>query len=175
MRNRRGALLPGLLLILVGAWLLATTLGVPLPDLSQLWPLVPLVFGLAALVQYLAEGRRSDGLVFTGVSAALLGAFFLAITLGPLEWRDLGRLWPVFVLIPGVAFLAQWLARPGGSGLLVPAGLAILVGLGALALTLRLLDPVVSAQVLRFWPVLLILLGLGLLVRYARSGRARKE
>ena len=74
MQNRRGAFLPGLLLILLGAWLLATTLGVRLPDLSQLWPVVPLFFGLAALVQYFAEGRRSEGLVFIGVAAALLGA-----------------------------------------------------------------------------------------------------
>src|SRR6266498_3847127 len=117
MRTRRGAFLPGLLLILLGAWLLATTLGVRLPDLGQLWPVVPLFFGLGALVQYFVEGRRSEGLVFTGVAAALLGGFFLAITLGPLEWGDLGRFWPVFVLIGGVAFLAQWLARPGGIGL----------------------------------------------------------
>src|SRR5438128_1361053 len=112
MRNRRGAFLPGLVLVLLGGWLMATTLGVRLPGLGQLWPVLPLFFGLAALVQYLAEGRRSEGLVFTGVSAALLGGFFLAITLGPLEWSDLGRLWPVFVLIGGAAFLAQWLARP---------------------------------------------------------------
>jgi hypothetical protein len=175
MPNRRGALLPGLLLILLGAWLLATTLGVRLPDLSQLWPLVLLFFGLAALVQYFAEGRRSDGLVFTGVAAALLGAFFLAITLGPLEWSDLARYWPVFVLIGGAAFLAQWLARPAGMGLLVPAGLAIVVGLAALALTRGLLDPALTAQAVRLWPVLLILLGLGLLIRYARGGRAKKE
>ena len=175
MPNRRGALLPGLLLILLGAWLLAAAVGVRLPDLGQLWPLVPLFFGLGALVQYFAEGRRSDGLVFTGVAAALLGAFFLAITLGPLEWRDLDRYWPVFVLIGGATFLAQWLARPRASGLLVPAGLAVVVGLAALALTRGLLDPALSAQVLRWWPVLLILLGLGLLIRYALGGRAKKE
>ncbi len=175
MQNRRGAFLPGLLLILLGAWLLAGTLGVRLPDLSQLWPVVPLFFGLAALVRYFAEGRRSEGLVFSGVAAALIGAFFLAITLGPLEWGDLDRYWPVFVLIGGAAFLAQWLARPGETGLLVPAGLALVVGLGALALTRGLLDPALSAQVLLFWPVVLILLGLGLIIRYALSGRARKE
>ncbi len=175
MQNRRGAFLPGLLLILLGAWLLASTLGVKLPDLSQLWPAVLLVFGLAALVQYFAEGRRSEGLVFTGVAAALLGGFFLAITLGPLEWADLGRYWPVFILIGGAAFLAQWLARPGETGLLVPVGLAAVAGLGALALTRGLLDPALSAQLLRWWPVLLILLGLGLLIRYASRGRAKKE
>jgi hypothetical protein len=174
MQNRRGAFLPGLLLILVGAWLLASTLGVRLPDLGQLWPVIPLFFGLAALVQYFAEGRRSEGLVFTGVAATLLGGFFLAITLGPLEWGDLDRYWPVFVVIGGTAFLAQWLARPGETGLLVPAGLALLVGLVALALTLGLLNPALSVQLLRFWPVVLIILGVGLIISYALRGRSKE-
>ena len=173
MRNRPGALLPGLLLMAAGAWLLATTLGARLPELGQLWPVALLVFGLAALARYMAEGRRSDGLVFSGVAAALLGGFFLAITLGPLAWADLGRYWPVFVLIGGAAFLAQWLARPAETGLLIPGGLAVLVGLGALALTLGWLDPAVTAQLARLWPVVLIIAGLGMLISYARRGRGK--
>ena len=175
MRNRRGALIPGLVLILLGGWLLATTLGVRLPDLDQLWPILPLSFGLASLVQFFVDGRRSPGLIFTGVASALLGAFFLTITLGPLAWGDLDRYWPVFVLIGGVAFLAQWLARPGEFGLLVPALLALLVGGGALALTLGYVQPAISAQILRLWPVLLIVLGVGLLASYALRGREKKE
>ena len=175
MRNRRGAWIPGLMLILLGGWLLATTLGVRLPDLGQLWPILPLGFGLASLVQFFVEGRRSPGLVMTGVASALLGGFFLAITLGPLAWSDLDRYWPVFILISGVAFLAQWLARPGEVGLLVPAVLGLLVGLGGLALTLGYIEPAVSAQILRLWPVLLIVLGVGLLASYALRGREKQE
>jgi Domain of unknown function (DUF5668) len=174
MRNRRGAVIPGLLLIALGAWLLAGTLGVHLPSFETLWPLFLVVFGLAFLIQFFADGRHNEGLVFTGVAAILLGGFFLAITLGPLSWNDLGRWWPAFVVIGGLAFLAQWLARPGQRGLLVPAGLALLVGLGALALTLRLVRADVAEQVTRLWPVLLIVLGLGLLANYVVSSR-RKE
>ena len=174
MRNRSGAILPGLLLIALGAWLLAVTLGVRLPSVATLWPVVLIVAGLAFLAQFFAGGRRSEGLVFTGVAAALLGVFFLAITLGRLTWNDAGRLWPIYVLIGGLAFLAQWLARPGERGLLVPAVLALAVGGATLALALGLVRADVADQIIRLWPLVLIVLGLGLLGSYVMSGR-RKE
>jgi hypothetical protein len=175
MNYRRGAIIPGLVLIALGAWFLASSLGVRLPGLGELWPVFPLGFGLVFLAQYFAGGRRDDGLIFTGVTGALTGAFFLAITLGPLGWGDLGRLWPVFPLIGGVAFLAQWLIKPSDRGLLVPAGLGLAVGLVALLFTLNLLGDTLAVQVARLWPVLLILLGLGLLVSYLMGGRRNIE
>jgi hypothetical protein len=167
MTKRSSALVPGLVLIALGVWFLADSLGLRLPGLGDLWPLFPLVSGLAFLAQYFLGGRRDEGLVFTGVSAALIGAFFLSITLGPLDWGDLGRLWPVFPLIGGLAFLVQWLVKPADRGLLVPAGLGLLVGLVALAFTLNLL----GSEVARLWPLLLILLGLGMLISYVWGAR----
>ena len=174
MRTRTGAIIPGLLLIALGAWLLAGSLGVRLPSAAMLWPVLLIVFGLAFLTQFFAGGRRSEGLVFTGVAAALLGVFFLAITLGQLPWAAAGRLWPVYVLIGGLAFLAQWLARPAERGLLVPAVLALAVGGATLALALGLVRADVASQIIRLWPLALIVLGLGLLGSYVLSGR-RKE
>jgi peptidoglycan/LPS O-acetylase OafA/YrhL len=168
MQKRRGAVIPGLLLMVIGGWLLAQNLGVDLPGIGSLWPAIILVFGLSFLAQYFAGGRTEHGLVFTGVLGSLLGGFFLAITVGPLSWGDLGRYWPVFVLIAGLAFLAQWLARPADRGLLVPAGLALAVGSVALLLNVGAVQPEVAAQVTRLWPVLLILAGLLLLLSYAR-------
>ena len=103
MLQRRGALTPGLLLILFGAWLLAQNLGVPLPGLDMLWPALPLLFGLGLLLQFFLGGRKDEGLVFSGVAAALVGAFFFEFTLGRLRWGDMDRYWPVFVLIGGLA------------------------------------------------------------------------
>lgn len=171
MNNRRGAILPGLILIALGLWFLVDALGVPLPGLGDLWPIFPFGFGVAMLAQYFIEGRRSEGLVFVGVAGTLVGAFFFAITLGPLSWGDLGTYWPVFPLIGGLAFLAQWLARPSERGLLVPALLGLAVGGVALLLTLGLLGSAADQIVANLWPAVLILLGLGLLANYAFTRR----
>jgi hypothetical protein len=80
----------------------------------------------------------------------------------------------VYVLIGGLAFLAQWLARPAERGLLVPAVLALAVGGATLALALGLVRADVASQIIRLWPLALIVLGLGLLGSYVLSGR-RKE
>ena len=163
MLQRRGALTPGLLLILFGAWLLAQNLGVPLPGLDMLWPALPLLFGLGLLLQFFLGGRKDEGLVFSGVAAALVGAFFFEFTLGRLRWGDMDRYWPVFVLIGGLAFLAQWLVNPAQRGLLIPAGLGLLVGLVAITFTLNLASPALIQQVTKLWPLALIVLGLSLL------------
>ena len=175
MRRRSGAILPGLLLVALGAWLLAGTLGVRLPGLETVWPVGLIVFGLAFIAQFFAGGQRSEGLIFTGVATLLLGGFFLAITLGALVWTDIGRLWPIYILIGGLAFLAQWLVRPGERGLLVPAVLALAAGGATLALTLGVVRADIAEQIIRLWPVVLIVLGLGLLGSYLLSGRKKES
>jgi peptidoglycan/LPS O-acetylase OafA/YrhL len=166
MPNRRPAIIPALVLIALGAWLLAENLGVPLPTWDQAWPAFPFFFGLAFVLQFFLGGRTDTGLVFVGVAAALVGAFFFAFTLGYLRWNDMAVYWPVFVLIGSAAFFAQWLVRPRERGLLVPAFLALGVGGLALPITLRLINPSLANVVVKFWPVALILLGLALLVGF---------
>lgn len=173
MSNRRSAIIPGLLLMLLGAYLLAQNLNVPLPGLDQLWPAFPLIFGLAFILQFFFGGRTDDGLIFVGVAGMLVGAFFFLFTLGRLEWSQMGTYWPVFVVVGGVAFLAQWLVRPAQRGLLVPAFLALVVGLVALVLNLRLVNRELAEQISKLWPVLLILGGLAVLGQY--FFRNRKE
>ena len=169
--RRRAALLPGLALVAVGQWLLAGSLGWKLPGLTALWPILPLGFGLGCLWQYFQEGRRNHGLVFTGLSAALVGVLFFTITVGVVQWGDLGRLWPVFVLIGGAAFIGQWLAQPSERGLLAPGLGALAIGAIALLFTLNLLGTAATELAVRLWPVLLIVLGAGLLVSYLWRGR----
>lgn len=176
MSNRRSAFIPGLLLILLGAWLLARNLGVQLPGLDVLWPAFPLIFGLAFIFQYLLGGRKDTGLVFVGVAAALVGAFFFAFTLGRLPWNQMDRYWPVFVLIGGVAFLAQWLSNPGQRGLLIPAVFALAVGLVGLVFTLQVASPALLQQATKLWPLILVLLGFLILIgQFLRGNRDKDE
>ena len=167
MSNPRPAIIPALFFILFGVWLLAQNLGVPLPGWNLAWPALLVALGAAFLLQFVLGGRRDGGLVFVGVAVALLGGFFFAFTLGYYRWDDMGRYWPVFVLIGGAAFLCQWVAQPRERGLLVPALLGLGVGGVALPITLQAVNPALAELVIKFWPVVLVLVGLGLLVRTA--------
>jgi hypothetical protein len=172
MSRRSPAIIPGFFLIVLGAWLLAQNLGVPLPGWDIAWPAVLVVVGLAFILQFFLGRRAESGLIFTGVAATLLGVFFLAFTLGYFRWGDMGRYWPVIVLIGSAAFFGQWLCRPSERGLLVPAFLALVVGGIALPITLRVVNPVLAGLVIKFWPVALLLVGVALLVSSLQRRKA---
>jgi hypothetical protein len=163
---RKGAIIPALVLILLGFYLLMDQLGIGVPGWDVVWPVLPFAAGLAFLGSYVFGERHDPGQVFVGTAATLVGLVFFFITLGPLEYSDLGTWWPVFVLVGSVAFLAQWAAsgfRDWGALFL---GLVALVVAGAgLVVTLKLLGPQTSDLLPRLWPVLLILLGLMALLR----------
>jgi hypothetical protein len=94
--------------------------------------------------------------------------------MGPLAYRDLESWWPVFVLIGGVAFLAQWAAggfRNWDSLFLGLIGLV--VGSGASAITFQLLGPGTREVLPRLWPIVLILAGLMALLRGLVDRRSR--
>nr|HID13356.1 hypothetical protein [Anaerolineae bacterium] len=107
---RKGAVIPGLLLILLDIYFLLGELGIGIHGWDVIWPVFPFAGGLAFLGGYVFGQRRDPGLVFVGTAATLVGLWFFFIALGPLEYRDLGMWWPVFVLIGSAAFLAQWAA-----------------------------------------------------------------
>jgi hypothetical protein len=99
---------------------------------------------------------------------------FFFVTMGPLAYRDLESWWPVFVLIGGVAFLAQWAAggfRNWDSLFLGLIGLV--VGSGAFAITFQLLGPSTREILPRLWPIVLILTGLVALLRGLVGRRSR--
>ena len=168
MFRRRGSPLAALALILIGAWLLAQNFHVPLPNLGDLWPVLLIVLGLACVLNYLFGGRKDSGLIFIGVILALSGCFFAPFTLGAylpwqLSWADMGHYWPVFFLIIGAAFLTQWLFNVRQRAWL-PAILLLVIGAVALFFTLGLSDNAAVREATRLWPVILIVIGLGLLL-----------
>jgi hypothetical protein len=163
---RKGAVIPGLFLILLGAYFLLDTLGIDIPGWDMIWPVFPFAGGLAFLGSYIFGRRHDPGLVFIGTAATLVGLLFFFITLGPLEYQDLETWWPAFVLAGSVAFLAQWAAAGFHDwGALFMALVAFLFGSAGLAITLELLGPETRALLPTLWPVILILVGLMMLLR----------
>lgn len=151
-RDRLGSVWPGLtfigpgVMLLPGQWL----------GWGQLWPLFPLLGGLSFLVAWALGGVRDAGLVLVG-AAALVGLFFLGFTTGHWEWAEMERLWPVFPLIGGVAFCALFVAgRAPDLGALTVGAVALVVGIAGLGITFGVL----GKEVVKLWPLLLILIGL---------------
>jgi hypothetical protein len=166
-------------LVWIGVYFALAQLGVDVPGIEQVWPILPVIGGLFFYLGFLVN-PRAYGLVFPGTLFFLCGLFFLPFSLGLLEWESMERLWPVFPLIMGLAFVALWMANLGRVlGLLIPAGLFLSAGMVGLALTLTPLSGVVQTI---GWPIALLAAGgavlmftvVGLGLRIARSlfGRA---
>jgi hypothetical protein len=153
-RQQTGALIGALGLVGIGGWLLALALGVPLMGFDRLWPLIPALAGLVFVVQYAVTASRPVGLLFVGMIALLAGTFLCTFTtgLGGLTWRS---------MVIGVAFMALYLAGDMREGALLPPAY-IFGGIGILALpfTLGVMRGEVARQVLQFWPLLVLLIGL---------------
>jgi hypothetical protein len=177
MQRHRGSFLGAFILIALGLWFLAENLNIPLPGLGAMWPIFLILGGLLALGVYLTGQTRDPGQVFVGVAAPLLGVFFFLFTLhlrlplpglkeSGLTWDDMGRLWPAFPLIGGLAILAQFVVDPRRDwGNFVLGVLAIIVGVVAFPFTLGLWPGELGATLLNLWPVLLIVLGLAALLQ----------
>ncbi len=163
--QRRHNVLWGVLLILAGIWLGLAALGVTWARMEDLWPALVIGLGLVSLISGL-RGKRDEGAVWFGLAATLVGAFFLYITLGPAEYADLQQLWPVFVLIGAAAWLVAWFVDMRNISNIVMALIAGVVGVLGLAYTYGRLDQNVAEMLLRYWPIILILVGIGLVIQF---------
>lgn len=165
-RDGLGAAWVGLGLIGLGiAFLLAQWIG-----WDRIWPILPLFGGLAFFGAYIGGGRKDGGLAFVGTAAILVGFFFFGFTLGFLAWEQMAQLWPVFVLIVGISFLVLFLAEGRGRdlGVLSIGCVAAIVGIAGLAITLGF----VAGDIVKYWPLLVILAGVvGLLGALFRGSR----
>jgi hypothetical protein len=164
--QRRGNFVAGVSLFVLGGWLVASGLGVPMPGFEQIWPAFLVAFGLTMFARTSDTSSLGKESVFVGVGAILTGLFLLLFTLGTLEWRELALYWPAIPLIVGVAYFALYLARGMvDTGLLVPA--FIVGGLGALAFpfTLGAVQNPFLSRLVWLLPGLAVLLGLVFMFR----------
>jgi hypothetical protein len=165
MNKQSGAVWTGLGLIGLGiAFLVAMAVG-----WDRFWPIFPVLGGLAFLVAYVGSRFRDSGLVWVGVAATLVGLFLFGFTLEVWKWEQMAELWPIFPLIAGIAFIATFLAERARDWGTLGVGLAgIIVGLVGLAYTIGGL----KSEIWRYWPALLILVGvLGLVTGLFRRVR----
>ncbi|MGD1996900.1 MAG: hypothetical protein PVH62_09020 [Anaerolineae bacterium] len=155
----------GLIFIVIGVYLLLVELELGIPDPNRAWPAFPLAGGIAFLGSYLLGRQRDPDLVFLGTALTLSALFLFLITMGSQspDYSVLNDLWPVFVVIAGISFMALWLAQGMRDwAILFLAILGIVLGGGSLAVNL---DGAARQDLTRLWPAFLIIVGLVLLLR----------
>jgi hypothetical protein len=188
--QRTGYLITGLIVTVLGAGLLASTLSGLLyaprwgwfeelvrqfgPEWETTWwPVFPIVTGLCLLVGSAMASSRGVrvGLALPGTILLLTGGFHLATTLDYITWSDQGKLWPLYLLIVGAACLVAYFASDSLSlegnpyrWLLIAA--MALGGLGAVFLFMTLMGNETAWQL---WPLVLIVVGALLLIPWMRG------
>ncbi|MBN1178629.1 MAG: hypothetical protein JXD18_05420 [Anaerolineae bacterium] len=166
---RKETILLALVLIFIGIYFLLIQLELGIPELDRLWPVFPFTGGMVLMAIY-ARGTRDNAMpVFWGTNLTLSSVFFFMITLGEQDYLVLKLIWPVFIVITGIAFLAFWLAcRPRDWSILFLAIVSILFGGMALAFNLK---PELVPSYSDIWPAFPIIVGLILLLRAVASKR----
>ena len=164
---RFGSVVWGGVLLMVGSFMLLERFGFDMPNVGDLWPVFPLMFGLAFLTSYFFSDPRDPGLVWPGTFFSLLGSFFFLFTMDVFDWEDMAFLWPMYPLMVGTAFTATWLTgRCRDGGLFGAAAVTLLVGTVGLSMTTGVLA---WGDVRYLWPLALILIGGSMVFRSLRS------
>lgn len=114
VRVRSGMVLGGTIPLLLGAFFFATTLGlISWGDQGTLWPVYPLIVGVAFFAAYFASNREMVVYLIPGGILTLVALVFLGIMLADTSFGMIGKLWPIFLIIGGVLLLVMpRVARP---------------------------------------------------------------
>ncbi len=157
MEKPRETFIWGIVLVVIGTVFLIGNLSRIGMDI--LWPLFPLIGGLTFCVGYFYN-RKNVGLLMPGSILVVISLLFFYCTID--GWVHMVNLWPVFIIAPAVGFVALYFGGTKDSDLLIPAG--ILTGLGIIFLF-------VSYDLGEYWPILLILIGIVMIVLHLLNKR----
>lgn len=106
--NEVGILIPGVGAFLTGIFFFFFTFGVfEWAAMGQLWPVFPLIGGIAFAAVWLAGGRKESGLLIPAGGALAVGIIGLIFTLGGFSIALITNYWPVILIVVGLGILAQ--------------------------------------------------------------------
>lgn len=122
------------------------------------WPLILVLGGVLFALGFFVW-RENYGLLMPAAILIILGLFFFYMM--RTQWFLIDRLWPVFILAPGIGFLLMYFFGPRHNPLWIPGMILILLAL------------IFFAQFclyFRFWPLILIIIGLYLIFQRSADG-----
>ncbi len=107
-----GILIPGVAGFLVGIFFFFFTFNIfKWGEMGQLWPLFPLIGGVAFLATWFGGGRRELGLLAPAFGGMTVGIIGLVITLGGFGVSLIVSYWPLILILLGIWVLAQNLIK----------------------------------------------------------------
>ncbi|HTY01493.1 MAG TPA: hypothetical protein VMG09_15825 [Bacteroidota bacterium] len=152
------SVVPGVVLIVLGLLFFANNLL--RMDFTGFWPVFLLIPAVVFVIVYIRD-RRQYGVLMPATILTVYAALFFACQNG--GWGQMSELWPTFILAPGLGFFVLYLFGKREPGLLIPA--SILTGLSVIFFFTLSGFP-------EYWPSILILIGLVILLRPATWRRS---
>lgn len=165
-RKRAGSTVLAFGMLMLGVYIILLSIGLPIIRLRYLWPLMGVWVGLSLIVQFAADQEKRGGLIFFGVLITLyaLLAFPFSIRLLSLSGETVALLWPLLPLGLGMAFMALYIGTDlSDQTVLVVSTIVGGVGLLALPITLGTVRSQAFAQTLRYWPLLVLFILVGII------------
>lgn len=102
---RTAAAMFGALVVLLGLFFFATTLGyLAWEDQGRLWPIYPLSLGLALLVGYVVSGLEERNYLISGLAVGGISLLLLAISLTQ-TYLYISQVWPIALILVGVLLI----------------------------------------------------------------------
>jgi hypothetical protein len=106
-----GLVFVGVAAVLVGLFFFGFTLGYwEWAEMSRLWPVFPIIGGIALVALFFAERGKDAGTLGVGCAAFLVGIVGLAVTLGYVG-KEIVGLWPLLLVILGIISLVAAFLR----------------------------------------------------------------
>ncbi|RPJ09343.1 MAG: hypothetical protein EHM28_01805 [Spirochaetaceae bacterium] len=171
-------LIAGIGLILGGSLFLLWTLGYfPEPGTFLFTVLIIPVIAVGLLMLYLVFIKgKSAQLILPGMILLLLGVFFLLYnTVIPV--KSFERIWPVFMDIAGLSLIPYALKRKkkARTGILISSVTLILMSLLFFPFSLKLTDLGFAEFAVRWWPIIIIIIGIIVTLIYFIYKRPNKQ
>ncbi|WP_273131270.1 LiaI-LiaF-like domain-containing protein [Metabacillus sp. HB246100] len=165
MRNGKAGY--GIFLIAIGLLFSLQTVGIIDEFWSFSWPLILLFVSIGFHVGFFLSGanKQKAGLLVPG---GILFVLSLLFTFEEMTgWNYSGYTWPIYLVAVAVGLFELWLFGGREFGLLIP--IFILSGLAFVFM----IQNMFSFNILSFWPLLLIIVGLFLV--FGRGSNSAKD
>ncbi len=163
MANRGRTRTFGWIVLIIGTILLVSHYH----PISLDWTAVLMIIGIGLFVAGILQ--KDHGAVFPGTFLFLFGLLF-SLKNSRIILMDWWELWPVILLLLGIAFLAHYIFDTDRKGRLLPGILLIAIAFLLLFVPFCWYD--IFYWVSKLWPVILIITGLYLIIK---STRRRKN